>query len=118
MEGGEKVSFYFMLSGVLARKPPATAHQRQGGASHHPGLTGLELRPLWLWIHFQRIVRQKIISGWICRCDSSLAEHKAVNVLKAPHCSSFSPRRERREAGSGALWHVARLPPGGGGLEL
>lgn len=44
-------------------------------------------------------VRQKFISGWICCCNNSLAEHRAVNVLKALHCLSFSRWQERREAG-------------------
>lgn len=72
----KKGAFYFIISGVAPKNPPAAAHHRQaeGRLSSRPG-EAPAAASLWVWI-------RKFISGWIRRCNNSLAEHKEVNVLK------------------------------------
>lgn len=79
----KKKMFYFILSGSPPRGPAATPNQRQGeGSWPHaaPAATSLDVDSL------SKEVRRKFISGWISRCNNSLAGHKLVNVLRDSHC--------------------------------
>lgn len=58
---------------------------RQKGAHGARAATSLDVDSLSMEVR-----QKKIISGWICHCNNSLAEHKTVNMLRAPHCLCFS----------------------------
>lgn len=66
---------------------------RQKGAHGPRAATSLDVDSLSMEV---RQKKKKKNSGWICHCNNSLAEHKTVNMLRAPHCLCFSAWQERQ----------------------